>query len=142
MIVGDASGGGTGGSTDVLTAGESNDTSCLEEGYQLANSNYQLRLPVSGKVAAFEDLPGAVDLDGKPVRNKSSSRGNLIGGVIGGAIAAGVLLVLLVVFLLYRRKKIKARDEARKEENRFMDLDGDEDGNAELGSIGREMSQT
>lgn len=136
VLMGDAKGGATGGFTPLSIVAESNETFCLEEGYQQLNADPLKPLPVSGLVAEWRDL--------KPFKD-NSNRNSIIGGVIGGAVAAGILLTLLAVFLFHRRKKIKARDEARKEENRFMDLDGDEDGNTELGSRGRkdgEMSQT
>jgi hypothetical protein len=56
------------------------------------------------------------------------STGGLVGGIIGAVIAVAVIVAALVAFLIYRRRQRAKRDEARKEQPQFIDLDGDEDG--------------
>lgn len=102
------------------------------------NTSYALPM-ISTTVAEFLNLPGAVDAGNKDASGggSSSNVGAITGGVIGAVIAVGVIVAGLIAFLVYRRRQAKAREEARKEENRFVDLDGDEDGNAAALGVGQ-----
>lgn len=129
-VLGDASGPGSGGASEIFTVGPSTFTPfCLAESYdlpdQLANP-----LPIASQVATFANLPGAISTSA-PQRSSGSGGSNdtgaIAGGAIGGAIAAGIAIGCLIAFLLYRKRQRTKRDLARSEEVRFVDLDGDDD---------------
>jgi len=52
--------------------------------------------------------------------------------VIGGATALGLVVTILIVLLVYRKRQAMIRMEARREQNTFVDLEVDEDGNPDV----------
>ncbi|SNX82212.1 uncharacterized protein MEPE_00918 [Melanopsichium pennsylvanicum] len=127
-VLGDASGPGSGGVSEIFTVGASTLSSfCLSSNYTFPDK-LQVALPIASSVATFANLPGAISTSGaQPSSGSSHQTGAIAGGAIGGAIALGVAIGCLVAFLLYRRRQKAKRDLARSEEVRFVDLDGDED---------------
>lgn len=52
--------------------------------------------------------------------------------MIGGATALGLVVTILIVLLVYRKRQAMIRMEARREQNTFVDLEVDEDGNPDV----------
>lgn len=52
--------------------------------------------------------------------------------MIGGATALGLVVTILIVLLVYRKRQAMIRMEARREQNAFVDLEVDEDGNPDV----------
>ncbi|GAC72937.1 hypothetical protein PANT_7c00345 [Moesziomyces antarcticus T-34] len=127
-VVGDASGPGSGGASEIFTVGPSTFTpACLASDYRLPNQ-LSTPLPIASSVAMFNNLGGAIPTDAAAQKSSSGHpTGAIAGGAIGGAIALGAVIGVLVAFLLYRKRKKTKRDAARSEEVRFVDLDGDDD---------------
>ncbi|EST10212.1 hypothetical protein PSEUBRA_000628 [Kalmanozyma brasiliensis GHG001] len=126
-VLGDASGPGSGGASQIFTVGPSTfSPACLAGNYQLPNK-ITTALPIANNVATYNNLPGAISTSQSSSGSKST--GAIAGGAIGGAIALGVAIGCLIAFLLYRRRQRAKRDLARREEVRFVDLDGDDDDN-------------
>lgn len=127
-VLGDASGPGSGGASEIFTVGPSTySPSCLASEYQLPGK-LPLALPIANTVATFSNLPGAIPTNRpNPSSGSSHQTGAIAGGAIGGAIALGVAIGCLIAFLLYRRRQKAKREMARSEEVRFVDLDVDDD---------------
>ncbi|KAJ1032383.1 hypothetical protein NDA16_000410 [Ustilago loliicola] len=127
-VLGDASGPGSGGASEIFTVGPSTySPSCLASEYQLPGQ-LPLALPIANTVSTFNNLPGAISTSRpNPSSGSSNQTGAIAGGAIGGAIALGVAIGCLIAFLLYRRRQKAKREMARSEEVRFVDLDGDDD---------------
>ncbi|SOV07259.1 uncharacterized protein UDID_01276 [Ustilago sp. UG-2017a] len=127
-VLGDASGPGSGGASEIFTVGPSTDSpSCLASEVQLPGK-LPIALPIANNVATFSNLAGAIPTSGPhPSSGSSHQTGAIAGGAIGGAIALGVAIGCLIAFLLYRRRQKAKREMARSEEVRFVDLDGDDD---------------
>ncbi|PWN53848.1 hypothetical protein IE53DRAFT_96302 [Violaceomyces palustris] len=145
IVLGDASGGASGGGSQLYTVGPSSDRSCLAPNFVLPNSNTRLAIPVSNNIATFQNLAGAISADASNGNNTGggggdgsggggTSVGAIAGGAIGGAIALGVMVGCGIAFLLYRRRQKKAKEDARKDDAHFVDLDGDEDENGAAGA--------
>lgn len=125
-VLGDASGPGSGGASEIFTVGPSDFApACLASNYQLPNK-LSVPLPIASNVAVYSNLPGAISAL-TPQGKSGSSTGAIAGGAIGGAIALGFAVGCLIAFLLYRRRQRAKRDLARNEEVHFVDLDGDDD---------------
>ena len=156
MVLGDDLGGVRGGSSPLYTVGESSDSSCLSSNFQLPNKQSGAAVPVNGITASFANLAGAVlaeqsgggnDTAGAGSggtgtgsgtgsatsaassggRGSGTNTGAVVGGVIGGVIALAAVSAILIGYWLYKRRQRRLRDAARKEEDHFVDLDGDED---------------
>ncbi|EPQ29593.1 uncharacterized protein PFL1_02812 [Pseudozyma flocculosa PF-1] len=145
VVLGDATGGASGGGSELYTTAFSMDQDCLEAGYKLPGKNSTYALPPSFNLQSFRALPGAIN--GPTSDSGSSSNGNgngssgsggggggggsnvgaIAGGAIGGAIALVIVIGCLIAFLLYKRRQKRRKEDARKEEVHFVDLDGDED---------------
>ncbi|SPO22879.1 uncharacterized protein UTRI_01557 [Ustilago trichophora] len=127
-VLGDASGPGSGGASEIYTVGPSTFSPfCLGTSYRFPDKS-NLALPIASTVAMYNNLPGAIPTSLPTTKpHPSHPTGAIAGGAIGGAIAFGLAIGCLVAFLLYRRRQKAKRDMARSEEVRFVDLDGDED---------------
>ena len=87
IVAGDSTGGASGGASQLYTVQSSDDDSCLQSGYQLANLNMTAALSTGGStVATFSNLAGAVDSangDGT-----SGGGGSNVGAITGGVIVS------------------------------------------------------
>ncbi|KAJ9479865.1 hypothetical protein PHBOTO_003350 [Pseudozyma hubeiensis] len=126
-VLGDASGPGSGGASEIFTVGPSTYSPfCLASSYSLPDK-LNVALPTANNVATFGNLPGAIASLTPQTRSGSSPTGAIAGGAIGGAIALGVAIGCLIGYLVYRRRQKTKRDLARSEQVRFVDLDGEDD---------------
>lgn len=134
IALGDAQGGASGGASELYVAGPSDDSSCLQPGYTLPNSVSDRAIPTANIVATFQNLAGAID----PSASSNSGGGGggggggnnvgaIAGGAIGGAIALAIVVGCFIGYLLYKKRQKSKKEEARKEDGHFVDLDGDED---------------
>lgn len=129
IVLGDASGGGSGGASQIYTAGSASNKTCLADGYQLVDAVSSMALPTATNVAVYRNLAGAISTSA-PQKGGSSGGshvGAIAGGAIGGAIALGVAIGCLFAFLIYRRRQNAKRQQARQANDCFVDIDGDED---------------
>lgn len=91
----------------------------------LPNVNILDPLPPGGATTAvFQNLAGAID-----VNAKRSNTGAIVGGVIGGSVALGLVVAGFICFFIWRKRQALRREASRREQNIFIDLDGEEDGN-------------
>ncbi|KDN53493.1 hypothetical protein K437DRAFT_96 [Tilletiaria anomala UBC 951] len=145
IVLGDGTGGATGGTSQLYRVGASSDQDCLANSYQLPNRVAGNALPLNGITASFQNLSGAVadstgtgmgtsgnetasgSTGGSSSGGGGSNTGAIVGGIVGAIIALGIVCALGVAYFLWKRRQRKLRDAARKEEDHFVDLDGDED---------------
>ena len=126
-VLGDASGPGSGGASEVFDVGPSTfNPDCLSSRYSLPDK-LPIALPIANNVATFMNLPGAISPSAPQPSPRPNSTGAIAGGAIGGAIALSVAIGCLIAYLVYRKRQRKKRDLARSEEVHFVDLDGDDD---------------
>lgn len=138
VAAGDSAAGGNSGSSDQFILLNSTETFCLEPGYQIEGLDTANVLPPLGSTTAqFNDIPGAVKVGNEPASGKATRTSTIIGGVIGGSVAAGLVIAALVALFIYKKRQKKVREEARREQNIFVDLVGDEDGNPVILGQGR-----
>ncbi|CEH14474.1 hypothetical protein CBOM_02318 [Ceraceosorus bombacis] len=135
-MLSDAQGAGSGGGSPVYNVLPSSDTSCLQR--RQPNQLSGRAVPNGAIPASFQNLAGALTADEANAGSGNDGNGGgggggtnvggLVGGVIGAVIAVAIVVAALVAFFLYRRRQKAKREEARKEQPQFVDLDGDEDG--------------